>query len=243
MPTDAVPGNERKPPSGVLELKFVLAPEQVEPVSAWLRSELAPDPHAGEDDRYLVHSLYFDSEDLRSFHREDGRDALKYRVRRYGSEQLVFVEEKRKRRGRVTKQRSQIPLAELARLSNVDPQAAWSANWFCTRVQEGALRVRCQIAYERLARIAVVNGESLRATLDRGIRCAPDPSLGFADLNGGGVHELAPVILELKYPTALPLPFKHLIRRFGLSPRPISKYRSAILACGLAVPPRAAEAG
>jgi hypothetical protein len=231
--------------AGVRELKFVLTPEQLEPVAAWLRREMQPDPHAkpSADEHYLVHSLYFDSDDFATFHRQEGYDQVKYRARRYGAGTQIFVEEKSKRKGLVSKRRTAIQAQQLALLAPGAAESGWDADWFCRRLEASAQSVRCQIAYQRLARTGNSEGAAVRATLDRDLRCVLDSQLAFAELAGPGVRALEPLILELKYPVVLPSLFKRLIREFGLAARPISKYRLAILSCGLVVAPHAAEAG
>jgi hypothetical protein len=46
----------------------------------------------------------------------------------------------------------------------------------------------------------------------------------------------AHIILELKYRVEMPALFRHLVEEFALEPAPVSKYRLAAAALGLAAP-------
>ncbi|HMO64215.1 MAG TPA: VTC domain-containing protein, partial [Verrucomicrobiota bacterium] len=134
---------------GACELKFRLAPEQVGPVLAWLRANLAPDPHGGGDDAdtYHVHSLYFDTPALNVFHRRGLHGRVKFRIRRYGVALRLFAERKLKRRGRVNKHRTALAEAEMLFFNGTPPPDAWPALWFRRRVHRHALRPVLALSY------------------------------------------------------------------------------------------------
>src|SRR5215207_6074619 len=102
------------------EMKFRVPDEKADQAIAWAREYLAPDPHVDPalGDGYRISSLYLDTPALTVFHQigPDGR--RKYRVRRYGSESLLYLERKLKCDGRVRKYRSCIPEATLALLGD-----------------------------------------------------------------------------------------------------------------------------
>jgi hypothetical protein len=101
------------------EIKFRLSPELAESVRGWIGSRLQPDPNASSPDGsgYTLSSLYFDTAALDVFHRRGSYGRSKYRVRRYGRSEVVFLERKMRTKGRLTKRRSIVPLEDLARLA------------------------------------------------------------------------------------------------------------------------------
>ena len=219
---------------GSYELKFLLPEPTVEPVISWARARIAPDPHAGTDGTYRIHSLYLDTPRLDVYHRSRGFRSSKYRVRRYGDESLLYLERKSKARGWVRKQRTAIADAELAWLLSDTVDESWHGAWFRDRLRELSLTPQSQVAYRRLACLGEAEGSPIRLTLDRELRCAPAATLGplsaFDDLMAlGGV-----TVLELKFRSAFPRVFKELVREFGLHSTSASKYRRSIELCGLA---------
>ncbi len=212
---------------GAFELKFFLAPEAVESVIGWARAHLSPDPYAGSGDVYEVNSLYFDTDDFGVFHRQEGLAERKYRVRRYGSEGLLYLEEKEKLKGWVRKRRTAIAEAELEGFGGV------GGAWFSQIVRLGGLSPQSQVAYRRVARVGEVEGGPVRLTIDRDVRCAPARGLSLPALSEGLPIERN--ILELKFGRGgLPAMYKRLIAEFGLSPDVSSKYRLSVEAAGLA---------
>jgi hypothetical protein len=220
---------------GSYEMKFVLREPLVEPVAAWARDRLPPDPHADPagDGTYEIHSLYFDTDEFDVFHRAPGYAESKYRIRRYGRETLLYLEQKTKVKGWVRKHRTPIPEGELPLLEAREASSAWAGDWFRACLREQRLAPRCEVAYRRLARVAEVDGTPIRLTLDRTIRCAPAPRLVLAELTAERALPIPRIILELKFRHGLPRVFKELIREFGLLPDPASKYRQAVGLCRL----------
>lgn len=229
------PGSAAPPPpsDGAYELKFLLSEPLVEPVLDWSRAWLAPDPHTGPDGTYTIHSLYLDTPALDLYHRQPGYRKSKYRVRRYGSDERVFLERKSKRKGCVRKQRTAVSAGELELLAAPPPEG-WAGAWFHELMARKALEPRCCISYQRFARVGEADGEPVRLTVDRRVRCAPAPALELRPLEQG--HEVSAVILELKFRAGLPRLYKELIRQFALQPASASKYRKAVEVCGLVRP-------
>src|ERR1043166_306117 len=80
------------------ELKFPLDAAKAREIAAWAAAHLNIDPHCRPelDYAYHIHGLYFDTPGLDVFHRSPGYKRKKYRLRRYGTAQLIFLEQKRK---------------------------------------------------------------------------------------------------------------------------------------------------
>lgn len=193
-------GNER----AAYELKFALTEELHPTLLAWARTHLSQDSHAAPDGSYQVSTLYFDTPEASMFHRAPGYRTTKYRIRRYGTEDLRYFERKRKRGSRVRKTRDLGP----------NPPG-WFEIERCAKGLEPALWVS-------YTRHAFVGDGGLRLTMDRDLRAWP---MGESD----HVLELAgPLVLELKFHDALPTMFRSLVADHQLMPTAFSKYRVAM---------------
>jgi len=217
------------------EIKFLVPSELAEAAMGWARRNLAPDPHAemGTADGYGVNSLYFDTPDLDVYQRNGSYGKSKYRVRRYGHETGIFLERKLKARGLVSKRRTRVPDDELLRLATVDPEPDWAGYWFRRRLLARQLMPRCQIRYERVARVGMASTGPIRLTIDRNVCAFLTSDYGVQE-NGGWLALLpGRCILELKFRMEMPAPFKSLMEELTLTPQPVSKYRLSIQAFGL----------
>lgn len=231
-PVAAAAGEPPAPSEGAYELKFLLRPAQVEPVLDWSRAWLSPDPYTGPDGTYSIHSVYLDTPELDHYHRQPGYRKSKYRLRRYGEHAQVFLEQKLKRRGLVQKIRTAVSPEELEWLGG-EPPADWCGAWFREVIDRKALQPRCYITYQRFARVGAADGEPVRLTVDRMVRCAPANALDFRPVQEP--REVPAVILELKFRNpAMPRLYKELVRQFALQPASASKYRKAVEVCGFA---------
>jgi hypothetical protein len=207
------------------EIKFVIPAGLAHQVRLWARTELDPDPHGGGPfgDEYRTTSLYLDNGDLDVFHRRGSSGRSKYRIRRYDEAAVVFLERKMRQPAVLAKRRTTVPIEALAQLAPaVDP--AWSAHWFQRRIAARALRPICQVSYFRMARVAALDSEAIRLTLDCDLRAAA--AAGYAFAAAAGLPFMAhDAILELKYRGAAPAIFKRLVETFRLTPQAASKYR------------------
>lgn len=212
------------------EIKFYVSADRLDALREWARARLRPDPYGGGPfgDAYETNSLYFDTPALNVFHRRGSYGRAKYRVRRYGDAAELFVERKLKTHNTVTKRRSVIECAEIARLTAPEPQKGWPGHWFHRRVLARELGVVCQVAYERTALVHSNGHGPIRLTLDRNLRAAATRDLAFRSLAAEPSLSGTDGILELKFYRALPPVFEEMIARFELAAGPISKYRIAI---------------
>jgi hypothetical protein len=216
------------------ELKFLLDTSCGEQVRAWAREHLEADPHgAGPcQDEYLTSSLYFDTTRRDVFHRRGSYGKAKYRIRRYGHVDTVFLERKLRTSKMVVKRRTMMPIGVLDDLESLpDPDRIGPGGWFHRRVRARGLRPVCVLSYHRIARGTVIDGLQARLTLDDRVRVAP---VAHAHFNGDlGVPVLEEqLILELKFRGQLPAVFKRLVAEFKLVARPVSKYRFGMMALG-----------
>lgn len=212
----------------VSEQKFSLSPALATEVRSWARAHMSPDPHGGggHADAYTIHSLYFDTDNFDVLRRNGSFGRGKYRIRRYGAGDVVFLERKMKSSGLISKRRTVVPITELARTSERQPDRRWAGFWYHRRILARDLSPVCQIQYSRTARMAAAEQGTFRLTLDDGISTsladglsfAPAPQVAFAGDR---------VILEMKFRGRTPALAQKLIDEFQLQPQPSSKYRIA----------------
>jgi hypothetical protein len=225
------------------ELKFVVPAAVGTQVRIWSRANLAADPNgAGEhQDEYFIHSIYFDTPDFDVYHRRGSYGRSKFRIRRYGDAETIFLERKLRTNGMLTKRRSTVRLTDLDKLL-AQVSDAWIGAWYHRRLQLRKLQPVCQIGYHRTARVMMSSTGPVRLTLDEQIRATPVNTIGF--LNGGGSTPLlnGQTIVELKYRVEVPPVFKLLMEEFALAPAKMSKYRLAAGELGLVSPAPVREA-
>jgi len=211
------------------EVKFLIERDTADELVTWARARLDPDPHAtGEfGDEYRTTSLYFDTDALDVYHRRGSFQRCKYRIRRYGSSSLVFLERKVRTKDMLTKRRTTVGLDGLVHLRSAERDPRWSGYWFQQRLDVRRLRPTCQVAYRRIARVGLTAHGPMRLTFDREIVARRADGLAF--LPDGGVHVLeTQVVLEMKFRIEPPAVFRQLTEEFGLEPRPVSKYRLSL---------------
>lgn len=215
------------------ELKFLLPVAAAAEVEAWARASLQPDPHgvAALGGAYEVTTLYLDTPRHDVFFRAPELDGAKLRLRRYGAEDVVYLEQKRRRGDVVEKRRTKVRGGEVARLEGaVAPD--WAGAWFRGEVDARGFRPMCNLTYLRTAYFGSADHGGFRLTLDRGVRAAKASAwearpAGAAEGIAIGATE---TVCELKFRNAMPQPFKALVARLGLASSGLSKYRRACVA-------------
>lgn len=210
------------------EVKFVVPAAMAEKLREWARKNLEPDPHAsiGAGDQYQITTLYFDTKNFDVFHRRGSFGRSKFRIRRYNTEPLAFLERKLKTRGLVTKRRSPVHVEDLQHLCDA-PRKTWIGFWYHQRLQLRRLETKCQISYLRTARVALTPVGPVRMTIDDQVRALPTNRMAFATDDLSTVLLPYDVIVELKFRAGMPVLFKELVETFALQPQAISKYRLA----------------
>ena len=224
--------HSRETRASASEIKFVIDPAMAPSIRAWAREHLKADPHgAGPfDDEYETASLYFDTAAQDVFHRRGSYGRAKYRVRRYGTSDVVFLERKLRQPGLLIKRRTIAAMDSLHRLQAPEVHAEWDGEWFHRRLQLRRLAPSCQVSYHRMARVLSCPDGIARLTLDAELRAGPLESASFTP---GGVPFLEHgLILELKYHRYLPALFRRLVEEFALEVGTASKYRLGMAALG-----------
>ena len=193
-------------------------------IRQWARTHLDPDTHGGgqHGDEYRTTSVYFDTDAFDVFHRRGSFGRSKYRIRRYGDDETVFLERKMRQPAVLAKRRTILSLAALPQLT-----------------ESGGRR--------RLARLLVPpagHGQAAAPGLPGGV--PPDGAGGHARRRTGAPDARLPIsrrvptsdarfpreadvlpmpampgrlILELKYRGAAPAIFRQLVEEFALAPQ------------------------
>ena len=224
-----------------IEMKFRLGPELSEPVRQWARDHLGVDENcnANSGDTYDINTLYLDTPDLDLFHRTGRIGSAKHRVRRYGDEQTLWLETKRKKKMVVRKNRTAVFESDYLPRAAGSSTDAWCGNWFLERIAQRGLQPAIQIAYRRFARVATLKGESMRLTIDHDMRAS---TIRDWQVNHAATNHMSEMpfgdceILELKFHGSMPWLFKQLLKTFAIPATGFSKYRTAVAAQRLAEP-------
>ncbi len=186
----------------------------------FLERDAFSDPASGGS--YRTTTVYFDTPGFDVLNRSPGFRRRKYRLRRYGQDQVVFLERKTRREDRVRKRRDSVPLAALGAALHVDTVVA---EWFATEVADRDLRPVCRMSYRRTAFNGTADGGGVRLTFDRDIVGVPTSSSEPVPVDGAKPLLPGQVVCEMKFRVAMPAVFKALVAEFGLTPSAVSKYR------------------
>jgi len=208
------------------ELKFLVDEDRAPALRDWARAYLARDhfgsgPHG---DQYTTTSLYFETPAFDVYHRRGSYGRSKFRIRRYGSSDIVFLERKFRTSRLLAKRRTTVPLDEMDNLESPAPARAWPGYWFHRRVLLRRLSPLVQMSYDRTARVGLGPTGTMRMTIDTNLRVLPMPDRAFIPGVGFPLIE-GQCIVELKYRAEIPALFKELVETFKLAPSPVSKYR------------------
>jgi VTC domain len=212
------------------ETKFLVDPALGEHLREWTRARLAADPHGSgaAGDEYHITSLYLDTPDYDVFRRQRSYARSKYRIRRYGTSDVAFLERKLRTSTLLAKRRTPVALEDLENLSGEAWPSAWAGSWFQGRMAVRRLRPVCQVSYHRTARIGVDEHGPFRVTVDDRLSALTAEDLRFESGAGRLLLQRA-CILELKYRIALPAVLKQMVEEFALNPKRVSKYRLGVL--------------
>jgi hypothetical protein len=226
-------GNIRETRWFAREVKFLIDPSMFQRIRAWGRQNLDPDPNGlGEfSDEYHTTSLYFDTPKFDVFHGRGSYGRGKFRIRRYGTDAVIFLERKFRTERFLSKRRTAVSREEVNRLFEPVSDPTWDGHWFHRRLIKRGLQPTCQVSYLRTARCYQTPNGIARMTLDNDLRVLPMPDLSF--IPGTGMLLLQDqVILEMKFRVDMPAPFKAMVEEFILNRRSVSKYKSGVMSLG-----------
>lgn len=218
------------------EVKFVLTEERAKQVEQTLKPALLVDPHSLSENSgpgYSTTTVYCDTPEFDMYHRSAGYSRNKFRLRRYGHADTVYLERKTKYGTRVRKRRTGIPLAELPLTGDHPADPAWEGEWFRRRLIARQLRPVLTVMYDRTAYVGQYQGYPLRLTFDRSVRAISSSGWQVAPFEGGKSILSEWVICEFKFQGCLPPLFKAVVETQQLVPGSASKYRLGLEAVGL----------
>lgn len=232
------------------EIKFLLSEDLAREVEKLLLRSLLPDPHADPalGGMYAITSLACDAPDFPVFFRDPCVRNRKYRVRRYGASDVLYLERKRSKDGKVRKRRVEAATSDLAALAQGHSDRAGHA-WFVREVQASGLAPICVMRYLRRALFGVSPEGPMRVTFDRAIRGAliREWSLDASEPERSLFSNV--VVCEFKFQTAMPSPMKAALSALSLQPTACSKYRTCVrefapeLGLDLSSAPSASDSG
>jgi hypothetical protein len=227
------------------ELKYVISEQKAQQVRHYVRSFLELDENcAGKPDlSYAVHSLYVDSDEMKTYWDtiNSNKNRFKLRIRYYSddAEAPVFLEIKRRMNNCIHKQRvairreavrmilrGQLPPPPL--VLGRQARHLLALQNFCRTVQQMQARPKMHIAYLREAYLPKTDN-SARVTMDRQVLSEPNPTgrLSTQMMKPLLVWGRA-VILELKFTNRYPNWFRELVQVFELSQCGAAKYADGV---------------
>lgn len=211
------------------EIKFVVDPAVGSAIRDRIRTMLAPDSFAAGPfaDQYESTTIYFDTEDYAVYARRGSFRRAKYRVRRYGESDAVFLERKLRTADSLSKRRTIVRLEDLPLIAPDAPDTAWSGRWFHQRLVMRKLRPACQVRYLRTARVGMTDYGPVRFTIDEQLIGCPTDGIEFRPFDNAA--SMTPsMIVEMKFRGPIPATFKVVAEEFSLEPARVSKYRLAL---------------
>ena len=207
---------EDKLQSQRLELKYLITEDTAARIQDYVSSFLEVDEYGLNRPGYSypVHSLYLDSDDMRTYWEtiNGTKNRFKLRLRFYENKPgvPVFFEIKRRMNNCILKQRGGVKrehidwllsghLPEQAHLTSTNPKQLVALQNFCQRMTTLDAKPKAHIAYMREAWVSP-HDNSVRVTLDRDVKCSFDPTT-FLDTNLKNPSRAfgSTVILEIKF--------------------------------------------
>lgn len=222
------------------EAKFLVDVRLRPQIVEWSRANLQADGHGSGvyADEYSTASLYFETAAFDVYQRNESYGRSKFRIRRYGMSNIIFLERKFRTERLLAKRRTTVPVEDLERLAGTDLDPLWPGYWFHRRILLRQLRPLIQMSYDRVARIGASNTGPVRMTIDTNLRVLPMPDRAF--IPGVGLPLLEDkCIIEVKYRREIPAVFRRLAEEFGIEHQRISKYRLGLTALDYPLPTKA----
>ncbi len=231
------------------ELKYLIDEAITPQLRDFVRSYLELDDYGAESPTcsYAVHTLYLDSDDLKTYQSSinGSKNRFKLRLRYYDEKPgtPIFFEIKARQDNCILKQRcpvhrDAVPLLLAGQLPEADQILSSEARHLATLQKFNLLqhqmnaRPKTHNTYMREAWVSP-HDNSLRVTMDRNVQIEPyfkarapvqmfRPTLIFGEV----------VILELKFTTRFPAWFGELVSVFNLMQYSASKYAEGVLIVG-----------
>ena len=231
------------------EMKYIISETTALAVREFVASYLEIDEFGSSMPNlsYPVHSLYMDSDQLRLYEEtiNGNKNRFKLRLRFYENRPKapIYFEIKRRMNNTILKQRGAVKrnavelllnghLPEREHMASSDPKQWIAIQNYCQLMNEIQAKPKVHVAYLREAWLTTDNN-SIRVTLDRDVRSAPEPTARFITEMEDPVYAFEnKVILELKFTGRFPDWFRDLVRVFHLTQESAAKYVDGITLMG-----------
>lgn len=231
------------------EIKYRISEYKAQEIRHFVSQYLALDPYGATqaDHSYPVHSLYLDTDAMKTFHDtiNGNRNRYKLRIRYYenGDDKPVYFEIKRrfdrviaKKRAKVDRHNvsvllsGQMPSMEQAVIKT--PEQFESLEHFCYLVNQINARPKIHVAYLREA-YEPEGSNAVRVTFDRQVTSESQRSTGLATTMNEPVSVFGDeVILELKFTNRYPIWLQELTQLFHLRQDSAAKYVDGVVRIG-----------
>lgn len=226
------------------ELKYLLTEDMALSMREFVRGHIAMDEYSvGKPNfSYPVHSVYLDSDDLKTYWWTVNGDKNRYKLRlRYydvSGNSPIFFEVKRRMNNCILKQRGGVRLEavpwllaghfpEQGHLLSKNPKQLVALQRFCHLRDTLHAQPKVHIAYMREAYVS--DDDSQRVTFDRTVQAEENLTHEITTTLTHPVRNMAPwTILELKFTNRFPNWFRHMIERFGVMQCGAAKYLESI---------------
>ena len=214
------------------ELKYLIPRSEYLAMRSRLKAVMDVDPHAGEDGRYLIRSIYFDNSDDKALREKiDGIGRReKFRIRFYNDDlSFITLEKKMKIDTLCMKYDAQLTEEECRKILSGD------LDWMKEHPQELVKELYAKMQYQRLRPRVLVSyvrepytypAGNVRVTFDSEIRT----TLFHHEFLTKEVSDISAtdtpqdMILEVKYDAFLPRIIQDLIQVRGIRQQSFSKY-------------------
>lgn len=190
------------------------------------------DKHSNDNDKYIIHSLYFDDYTNSCMFDNDAGlgKRYKWRIRYYNNDlSYICLERKEKYNSLCHKDSCQLSLEEYEKIINNDvSELFWNTDKkllkeFCVQIMNRLFRPKVIIDYERTAYVEPIT--NVRITFDRNISASKDVNRFITnDYTKYPLLQKNRHILEVKFDDILPSYIKQATHIEDLSQTTFSKY-------------------
>ena len=197
-----------------------------------LAEVLQMDPYAGENGKYVIHSLYFDDyKDTCARENVAGEGKrFKYRIRYYGDDSgRLWLEKKEKQNSYCHKRKCPVSLEEYGLfIEGNSSEVFWNTKEqllkeFCIDIITGGFRPKVIVSYEREAFVEIIS--NVRITMDYNISASDEIERFLkGDYLKIPVLERKKHVLEVKFDDVLPSYIKAILQSNILKQQSFSKY-------------------
>jgi SPX domain protein involved in polyphosphate accumulation len=224
------------------ECKYLIDAHQTEAIREMMRVFMEPDPFAARhaDLRYLISSLYFDTEQLKLCRETSGghTSRFKLRIRTYSDDpgDPVFFEIKRRTNQTIGKRRGRIDRAAALRLldgehgllGGLEPDARGPIVEFLRLSETLGAGPMVRVRYRREAWVSA-DQAPVRITFDDLLAGSRTTTPEFGMRSGEWQAIALPkTILEIKFTEHIPAWVRHLVRVHELQRQSVPKYVLAV---------------